>query len=368
MEKKIQSIQGLRFVAFLLVFLDHAGSYVFTMGGECGVSLFIMLSGFLLEYRHNKESKKKSLSMNVKFTWNKIKRLYPLHIFTMFLFVPFLFLGDVKESILLIITKVAINIFLLQTWLPLPQLAINSVSWYLCVACFFWFSFYFFHQIIREKNKKSILRYIFLCLIIQVALAYFFSKRDVYYYKNIMIYPYWIIYYHPLSRILDFIMGLCLGALYANRNKTVIQLETSRKIVLFTIIIFVIDYIMAFVFHMVFSGNSFLQNISGVAVFSIGNMLLLYVVSCENNALASFFNKTIFVYLGNLSPYMYLLHFLVFEYAGRIIWRYLGESAYVKYGFAVKVTVGFAVTLMLSHLYSIIVKYSSGVRKDRLIK
>ena len=51
MNKKIESLQGLRALAFLGVFASHTYLKSFRFTGAWGVSVFFMLSGFFYAFR-----------------------------------------------------------------------------------------------------------------------------------------------------------------------------------------------------------------------------------------------------------------------------------------------------------------------------
>lgn len=75
--KRIESLQGLRAIAFLAILISH--SRVFNCGylGAWGVSIFFVLSGFLMTYNYMPRQDFKYPSPLV-FGWQKIKKLYPL--------------------------------------------------------------------------------------------------------------------------------------------------------------------------------------------------------------------------------------------------------------------------------------------------
>lgn len=80
-KQKILSIQALRGYAIIGVFLCH--EHVFDAGGPMGVSIFFILSGFLLTYKQDYPNDSNCFYENLIFAINKIKKLYPLHIATM---------------------------------------------------------------------------------------------------------------------------------------------------------------------------------------------------------------------------------------------------------------------------------------------
>ena len=68
--KKIQALQGLRALGFVCVFLWHCG---IGNAGAYAVSLFVMLSGFLLMFRDSgEEERRQTLARNVKSAMHKI--------------------------------------------------------------------------------------------------------------------------------------------------------------------------------------------------------------------------------------------------------------------------------------------------------
>lgn len=58
----IQSLQSLRFVFAIMIFLHHAS--LFEAGGSCGVSFFMILSGFVMSVGY--ETKVQTASFSYK--------------------------------------------------------------------------------------------------------------------------------------------------------------------------------------------------------------------------------------------------------------------------------------------------------------
>ena len=82
-KQKITAIQGLRAIAFLAIFLSHTGLGNLGCLGAWGVSVFFVMSGFLMILSYM--SKDDTPPVSLKFAWNKIRPLYPLHILMMLL-------------------------------------------------------------------------------------------------------------------------------------------------------------------------------------------------------------------------------------------------------------------------------------------
>mgnify|MGYP001064821916 CR=1 FL=1 len=149
--KSIDSLQALRAWAFMGVFLTHT-DIMFLKLGAWGVSVFFILSGFLMTYNYYGKKRIESVSFtkNISFAWNKMKHLYPLHIVTMLAMSIFMFIGEGTIPISQVSVRIFLNLLLLQSWTPI-QCDINGVSWYLCVTMFLYF---LFPYILRGMERK----------------------------------------------------------------------------------------------------------------------------------------------------------------------------------------------------------------------
>lgn len=164
--KNIDSLQALRAWAFMGVFLTHTDIMSLKLGAW-GVSVFFILSGFLMTYSYfgKKRIESVSFTKNISFAWNKMKYLYPLHIITMLAMSIFMFTGEGTIPIPQASVRIFLNVLLLQCWTPI-QSGINGVSWYLCVTMFLYFLFPYILRGMERKysvNKaKFMLRFLFL--------------------------------------------------------------------------------------------------------------------------------------------------------------------------------------------------------------
>lgn len=85
------NLQGLRFLAFILVFLDHTYRYlgmekrIFHFGAR-GVEIFFVLAGFLMAYNYIDKDLDSSLKGALSFAFGKMKKFYVLHFLTFIYF------------------------------------------------------------------------------------------------------------------------------------------------------------------------------------------------------------------------------------------------------------------------------------------
>ena len=154
--KRIESLQALRAIAFIAIFLSHC-SIIAT--GPMGVSIFLVLSGFLLVYtaERRKESLVTGIVENIRFASSKLKKLYPLHILTLLAMILFMLVSSEKQTYW--VPKAIVNALLLQAWFPSESwyLTFNKASWYLSVSAFGYFVFPFLYSKIQAKNRKTLI-------------------------------------------------------------------------------------------------------------------------------------------------------------------------------------------------------------------
>lgn len=88
----MNSLQTIRALAILGIFVSHSGIQMFEANGDWGVSVFLILSGFLMFYSYSDSDRisECGLKYSLKFGVHKIKRLYLLHIVTLISALPFL--------------------------------------------------------------------------------------------------------------------------------------------------------------------------------------------------------------------------------------------------------------------------------------
>lgn len=126
MPKTITTLQSLRFVFVFLVFLSHLPSG-FEVGGVCGVSLFFVLSGFVLSEGYGERLREGRFVWR-KFFVRRLTKVWPLHLTGALLFVAVyrrhLSAADWPFDVC--------NILLLQSWIPLHDcyFSLNGVSWF----------------------------------------------------------------------------------------------------------------------------------------------------------------------------------------------------------------------------------------------
>lgn len=154
MRTPLPALTSLRFFAALLVFMSHLdflgrtpdGGVVtqvfnnYLSEGYMGVTFFFVLSGFILSYAHAERTVNKS--NYVDFLFQRIARIYPLHVLILVLYMIFL----IRPSLggwPLYFTNLAFNASLTQAFSPEPltYFSFNAPTWSLSVEMFFYVFF-----------------------------------------------------------------------------------------------------------------------------------------------------------------------------------------------------------------------------------
>ena len=281
--KKFQSLQGLRALSTIGIFLFHSG---FLLKGTFPVTLFFMLSGFMMYYTKYNLNKYKNYSEWIKkYCIKKVKQFYPLHIFT---FIISLFVGKVlinKITIDTILSGLA-NLFLVQTFIEKYALTYNGLSWYLSVTFFLYFIGYF---LIKYVNKTKInTKLLIFCVLIFIFVLNIYNRINgpIYLYTN------------PLYRILDFLLGILIAKLYMLDNFSCRNPTLWETLI---IILFIIQYVISVLF----------MNEVGCGYYSLVFAVALLLFAYGKGAISKLLSIDLFDKIANYSFEFYMIHELV---------------------------------------------------------
>lgn len=194
-QDRLPSVQVLRAIAFMLIFLSHSFSRL-GWWGAFGVSLFIVLSGYLETRKHLDDE-----ISAIPFVKKKIKKVYPLHIITLLFSIP-LSLGVLAEryGVAKLALQMLLDITMTQSWVPISSIyySMNAVSWYLALVVFFAL---ISPELIKWLNNSSVksIKIIVLTLICCDFIVGYFSMS--------LPQSHWIAYVCPVTRSFDYMIG-----------------------------------------------------------------------------------------------------------------------------------------------------------------
>lgn len=206
----IRSLQSLRFVFIYLVVISHFVNRTFDFGGECGVSFFFILSGFVLSLANAGRIGRGDFSTRALWVRQMFK-LYPLHIITMVVMLVMEWrLGNGYSPMILLA-----NVMLVQSWVPSDEFyfVANGSSWFLCDIIFFYliFRILFCHIMNMKRNLLIISAFIVMALYILI----------LYVLPEDLVNP--ILYANPLLRIIDFSIGILLYRMFRSRWAEIVR-------------------------------------------------------------------------------------------------------------------------------------------------
>ena len=306
--KRIESIQIIRAIAFILIFLSHV-KLLYT--GPVGVSLFLVLSGFCMTYSYLERPeriKSPGVLNNLKFAWAKVKRIYPLHMVGLISVALIVFGGlflhngsgrEIAEQGVYFIA----NSLLLQSWIPWDDgyYSFNAVSWYLSTAFFSYFLFPWIFRTIQSKNKNRIERLTFftLGLMIITAIILGIGNEKFGWTKAVIK---WVVYVCPLYRTGDFIIGLVTGYVFVSRKKR-LEGKTFHTIAQIVVIALMILQVL------IYSSGKSATNWT-LSLFWLPTSVLCVYLFAENKGIVSntLSKSNVLIWLGDISGEAFLIH------------------------------------------------------------
>lgn len=224
MKARLDRLEVLRAFACLGVFTFHA--YI-TLLGACSVSIFIILSGFLLTY--NGLDRADSLPRGFKgcalYSFNKMKKLYPLYFLTLLVLALRIFLlapeNPDMEQVAIFQKQFVLCVLLVQSWVPDTNycFSFNTVGWYLSTSIVLYFCF---PAILRRvKRIRSTGRAIAGMAAIYVGMSVFAALATALYVSRASAewpepgnFQQWLSYVFPIFRLGDFTIGCILGWIF----------------------------------------------------------------------------------------------------------------------------------------------------------
>lgn len=300
---RISSLEGVRTIAFFTILLSHTSKII---PGRWGVSVFFILSGFVLFIAYDKRDVSTNVIEALTFALNKMKKLYPLHIIMLvvgLIWSLVFFDPQIKE----LIWKIPICTFLLQSWTPHTYHALNSVAWYLSTTLFLYFLFPFIRCIIKriEKGAFRIFMIILLSAAVMATIMYVST-----YIKELD--SRWFLYCFPPLRILDLIVGCCMGGIFL-KIKDVHTLRTTTATAL-EVLIAIISIISIIVF-MKLPQDIQTAWYSWTLMFIPVNACLIFIFSFNRGYLSKLFSHRILLFLARITPFAFLIHIHVMHFA-----------------------------------------------------
>lgn len=311
--EKVLSLQGLRFVFILLVFFSHIFGSSFDFGGECGVSFFLILSGFVLSYA-NHDSICDHTFHTQSLYLRQLRKMYPLHILLM----TAILVLDARLGTFPSADKIVFSALLLQSWIPFEDyyFVANGPSWFLCDILFCYLVFRTLYSFIMRIKKKTLFCTALAVVILYILFATVIPDRFV----NA------ILYVNPLPRCLDFACGIIIYRLYATNESRSLAMKLAAKDSTFiTLLEFITVLLLTATFFIYQQIN---PRYRCAALFWAILPALIYfytIIDHHGGLITRLLQTTIMQKLGAITMEFYLIHYLIIRMTNGI-WGYFGIS------------------------------------------
>ena len=242
----IKALTGLRFLAITLVYMCHlpidtnhtpGWLVTFMQGGVSGVTLFFVLSGFIICYNYYPKFEKDLTGNLWPFFVARIARIYPIYIF-FFIFYFSLTTESFKRDPLTLFQQLTLT----QAWNPDITVAeaYDAVAWAISVEVFLYVCFPFIaHFILRYCQQiKQLLILGGVVYLLSFGLTAFYNLNLQTKFPDVFT-SHFILYQFPPDRLPDFIIGCVAARIYMLRKGQPIS-QTEQRIGLAALIISII--------------------------------------------------------------------------------------------------------------------------------
>lgn len=323
--RTIKSLQWLRGVCTLMVFIHH---YSFKTAwtesmGDCSVAVFFMISGFVLTVAWLPRVNNGFRQLPFEFAFRHYKRFYPLYLLTLLLAVV---IGGFKTGVFAFMA----DFLLLQSWIPAEGVYFsgNAPAWFLSSLFLCYLLFLPLLRIFRTKKNRILYIVSTGFLIIYILFALFIPREH----------SLWFFYIFPPMQLPVFVIGICLGRLYA---EGCLKSVTPQLVLPLALALWIVS---------MWAWRFVPQSFALSFMWWIPSALLIWSLAVSEHStskMAEVFRFKPMVWFGNVSFAFYLLHMPVINLFNRIVTQF-GVEISVWAGFFVC----FAVTLLISPVFN----------------
>lgn len=304
--ERIDSLTGVRFLVAFGILLHHFGEELgrsaewiarFLESLSSCVSFFFVLSGFILV--HSSDATRRVPSWR-KFMLSRLARVYPLYLLGLaVMLVPFLkYDGPYPDwAWWETPTSIVLSTLGVQAWVPRYSSLINGPGWSLSAEIFFYASF----PVVVAWGRGLLFRRPTLAIAALWVLATgsgLWLEVSILGDRSVLDDGAKFAGFHPLVRFPEFLMGMALGALHANRPpgpKAATAIWIGSTILLLASLVAGSEGIWRTAFH-----NSLLSPLYCAAIYGLAN---------ARDGIQKILGNRWFCLLGESSYALYILHF-----------------------------------------------------------
>lgn len=288
---QLRNLQSLRFIFIFLVFLSHYpmsdGESAFSPGGDCGVSFFFVLSGFVLSFSYSSNRSYRS------FMASRVRKIYPLYLFALVSALLVMRWNFSRANVLPMLT-------LTQSWFPDRDIYFGGdpTAWFISDILFLYAIYYPLRKLCMHYSWGRTLEAMAI-----VGFGYFVMASQVpEEWVN------WVLYVFPPMRIIDFALGILSFRAYDSMRTWIIPSRWMAVLQLFAISL-VVGACAVWPYVP--------ERYGTVLLFYVPTMVAVFVFAFSDGAptvVNSVLSNRMFVWLGSITFEFYLLHVPVIKF------------------------------------------------------
>lgn len=336
-DERIINVDILRGLSVLLIIAYHSWVYagypilikigsIIAYGGEIGVTMFFILSGFSVYLSINKD-----YNIGYKhYLKKRVVRICPGYYISIIIIILFQKLATLltKNGLLDVITH---GLFI-HNLFPQYHGSINGVYWTLGNIIQFYFLSWIFYKLLKKYNFKIVILSIFLTICYKLVCYSLLSS------KNIDEIFYFIYGRQLLGSIDNFILGMYISHMYINNKKYFLK----YKYIIVVLLIFALFYWVKLLDINKLYINTIFGCIWHTVLACLLSLILYYVINLKN--FNNIINKVI-LYISKFEYELYLWHIIILIQLTNIGFR---ENKFLYI---------YVLTLIITILWSIMYKY-----------
>jgi peptidoglycan/LPS O-acetylase OafA/YrhL len=329
---RLGALTGIRMVAALAVFNLHVGLpsgapallRAVAYSGHDWMTMFFVLSGLILTWNYDGLLQDRLTVRGLRtYLVARFARIYPMYLLTL-LIVALAQLQSISDARHLVRDPIFwLHVFTLQAWSPslAVSAAYNPVAWSIGVEFFLYALLPFLLLAFgRIRSRPVVLLAIALACIAVVVLATVLfeppGSADLTH-TQVAIAVYWL-YGSPVSRIPDFVLGICLC--YLIRHFADRPLDSWGRVAQ------IVGGIATVGIALSLTTNLSIWSYNAINMIPFA-LLLVGVVWAPHSVLARFLGSRLMVFLGEISFEFYLLHATIISLVGRASAGYFGWAS-----------------------------------------
>ena len=321
----------------LLVFVSHCSALFPSAGtwGAVAVSLFFVISGFLVGYRHGDDDMSRTPLLKAGFNYAKSKfsKFYVLYLIMLAVAIVFQFAGLLSPEITTMRSfgKLGIHLALMQCLIPKARwvLSFNWPSWYLStfmVICFCVPLLIKICKWIREKHLT--LTFLIGTNAVNFAVCFAVMNKTVAY--DIW---YYLLYISPYVRIFHFAQAMLLGSYFKKHY----QADNPHPI---RATLLELSALLLFIGWVIVSDSVPVSLVWGVS--HLPALFLVYVCAQAKGYCSKVLANKPIVKISAVSFEFYMIHRMVLVLTAYLNQHYLRWNGYLMGGISIVVTLGLA--------------------------